>query len=202
MRRATVIDADFFRSRTQANDRGCWIWQGSAQVQGNDRRARWNGGYAYRESYSFFVGEIPPGAQINHHCDDGMCVNPDHLYAGTQRQNVDDMHRRDRGFVPEAPRGESHYLAYPEQVVDEVRRRYSAGETQKAIAADLGLSLGSVRGWISGGNRGRAPIKRQPAECGTRAGYFAHRRQDEKPCTACLEANREYMRAYKAGRAA
>jgi hypothetical protein len=68
----------------------CWIWtlslsEGYGQVS-------WNGlgGRAHRWSYQVFVGVIPVGRQINHKCDRKDCINPTHLYLGTQKQNVAD----------------------------------------------------------------------------------------------------------------
>jgi hypothetical protein len=41
-------------------------------------------------------GPIPEGMQINHHCDNARCINLDHLYLGTQRENVRDAFERGR----------------------------------------------------------------------------------------------------------
>ena len=72
----------------------CWIWtlslsEGYGQVS-------WNGlgGRAHRWSYQVFVGPIPAGRQINHKCDRKDCLNPTHLYLGTQKQNVADRFSR------------------------------------------------------------------------------------------------------------
>ena len=52
-----------------------------------------------------------PGMQANHHCDVKLCVNPEHLYEGTQRDNVRDMVQRGRGHeqnVTHCPRGHEY----------------------------------------------------------------------------------------------
>lgn len=193
-----VRDEAFIRARVRV-DPGteCWIWRGFVGVRGT--RAVYNSEYAYRIAYRVFVGEIPDGLQINHHCDNGLCVNPAHLYAGTQQQNMRDAIVRSRLSVPTAS-GEGVHNAYSDRLVDEVRARYSQGERQLDLAERFGVSLGTVRGWVSGGRRDRAPILRQRGACGTRSGYASHRRRGESPCDECREANSSYMRDYKAKR--
>lgn len=52
---------------------------------------------AHRVSFSVFKGEIPPGLCVLHRCDTPMCVNPDHLFLGTQSDNMLDMYAKNRG---------------------------------------------------------------------------------------------------------
>jgi hypothetical protein len=47
--------------------------------------------YAHRAAYKLYVGEIPKGLYILHRCDNPACVNPDHLFPGTQLTNMRDM---------------------------------------------------------------------------------------------------------------
>jgi hypothetical protein len=54
-------------------------------------------GYAHRVAWEFEHGPIPGGLQVNHRCDVRNCVRPDHLYVGTQFENVVDMIERSRG---------------------------------------------------------------------------------------------------------
>ena len=68
---------------------GCWIWIGTVHNNGYGRFSETNGKIlAHRKSYELFVGTIPDGMQINHKCHMPLCVNPNHLYAGTQKDNV------------------------------------------------------------------------------------------------------------------
>ncbi|PUA19611.1 HNH endonuclease signature motif containing protein [Glaciimonas sp. PCH181] len=56
--------------------------------------------YAHRLSYRLSKGEIPKGFSICHHCDTPSCINPNHLFAGTHKQNMHDMAKKGRGGYP------------------------------------------------------------------------------------------------------
>lgn len=77
---------------------GCWIWTGTESRYGYGQ-LRLNGTWtlAHRKSFELHKGEIPAGLSVLHHCDNRLCVNPDHLYAGTAMNNVQDMLKRGRG---------------------------------------------------------------------------------------------------------
>jgi hypothetical protein len=86
---------------------GCWLWTGGTvdrngygKVSYADRPI-----YVHRFVYERTIGPIPPGLFILHRCDVPACVNPDHLYAGTNQLNVDDKMRRGRwaGGRPATP---------------------------------------------------------------------------------------------------
>jgi len=92
-------DARFF-SKIKQSDSGCWIW--TAYVTKDGYGSFWDGTHhdearkkprmvlAHRWAYTRFNGEIADGLYVCHHCDTPSCVNPEHLFAGTQRQNVHD----------------------------------------------------------------------------------------------------------------
>jgi len=79
-------------------ENGCWRWMACTFNTGYGR-AYWNGPdkLAHRVIYTILVGEIQNKLFCCHHCDHPHCVNPDHIFLGTQRENVHDMIQKGRG---------------------------------------------------------------------------------------------------------
>jgi hypothetical protein len=86
-----------FFSNIEKTD-GCWNWKGcnirEYGMMFYEKRIK-----AHRFSYMIHKGEIEKGKYVCHTCDNPSCVNPEHLYAGTPKQNNDDKIRRGR-FKP------------------------------------------------------------------------------------------------------
>ncbi len=122
---------------------GCWIWIGTRNEYGygvvNDGRLA-SGNHrkraAHRKVYELLVGAIPNGLSILHRCDVPACVNPAHLYPGTQQQNLDDAVMR--GRVPFGSRRPDCKIS--DAALVEVRAAVARGETRAAIAKRYGVS--------------------------------------------------------------
>lgn len=82
----------------EGNSNNCWIWIGLKNKAGYGRiRMEYSDKTAHRYSYELHYGKIPKGKIICHTCDNPPCVNPEHLYAGTYKDNAQDRESRNRG---------------------------------------------------------------------------------------------------------
>lgn len=78
----------------------CWEW--TAGNRGKGGYGRFSMGRAnkpiraHRFSWELFYGPIPTGMDVLHRCDNPLCVNPRHLFLGTNLDNVRDMHAKNR----------------------------------------------------------------------------------------------------------
>ena len=80
---------------------GCWEWTASRDHNGYGKLNIGNRRHekASRIAYRLFCGRIPIGKMALHHCDNPGCVNPSHLYLGTQKENAHDRNVRGRTSV-------------------------------------------------------------------------------------------------------
>jgi hypothetical protein len=102
----------------------------------------------HRVSYFLFVGPVPAGLQVLHHCDNPSCVNPRHLFLGTQKDNMDDARRKGRD---RRASGLAHWRTKT-TLNDAATARFlhSTGVTQEEIARRLGISASLVRNILAG----------------------------------------------------
>lgn len=78
----------------------CWLWTGAKNTEGYGAFCDESGKMvkAHRYSYEFFTGNIiEDGYLACHHCDNPPCINPEHVFPGTNTDNMADMYRKGRG---------------------------------------------------------------------------------------------------------
>ena len=92
---AVPLEIRFWNKVEKTNT--CWIWTGSKNNMGYPR-ININGRVelAHRVSYRIIKGTIPEGLRVLHKCDTPLCVNPNHLFLGTQKDNMTDMSKKQR----------------------------------------------------------------------------------------------------------
>lgn len=141
--RASLIQT-FWRLTMKSPD-GCWLWRGAAlppMGHGTIRRGKKN--YTvHRLSWEIHRGPIPDGLQVCHHCDVPKCVNPDHLFIGTQADNNRDRHAKGRTVMPRL-RGSQHPGA--KLTEDDVRAIRAAHHKISApqLAKQYGVTKGAI----------------------------------------------------------
>lgn len=88
------------RARCAIDARGCWIWQGQTNKGGYGQTPfRSKMTTVHRAMYSIAKGEIPKGSAVCHTCDVRACCNPEHLWAGSAKENIGDMFAKGRAWT-------------------------------------------------------------------------------------------------------
>jgi HNH endonuclease len=105
---------------------------------------------AHRLAWETQRGCIPSGLFVCHHCDNKICVNVDHLFLGTNRDNVNDSRRKGRWTVG----SRNGRAILNEESVRRIRRMLAKGISQHDIAVQFGVAPCTV-GHIAAGNRWR-----------------------------------------------
>jgi hypothetical protein len=118
----------------------CWVWTARRNLDGYGqfRPSSWRSGgklvsahvFSYRESF----GEFDAGLQVLHRCDNPACVRAEHLFVGTQVDNVHDMIAKNRSGL--------NFLG--SDVIANILAMHGKGIKQTEIAKNVGIHKQSV----------------------------------------------------------
>ncbi len=120
------------------NDNDCWIWQKAKHRQGYGNLSyKRIPRLAHRVCWEVYFGEIPENIKVCHKCDNPSCVNPEHLFLGTQKDNVRDGIEKGR-YENRAMGKRRNKLNYDE--VLDIKRLNSEGMTRKELQKKYSVS--------------------------------------------------------------
>lgn len=149
-RRVVVVFEERFWAKVQRKSQEmCWEWVGHRHYKGYGMFKGMGGKLekAHRVSYEMRHGRVPGDMHVLHRCDNPPCVNPDHLWAGTNAENVADREAKGRGGRLQ---GSLHWAAkLTEEQVIMMRRLHAEGAKQKDIVARFGVDKSRVSAIIN-----------------------------------------------------
>jgi len=134
----------FNRKYTKKID-GCWQWKGFCTSSGHGQLGKKG---AHRFSYELFKGEIGKGLFVCHSCDNPGCVNPDHLFLGTPKDNMHDMIKKGRDRKAKGETSGTSKLK--ENEVLEIRRLSFEGKSYKELSEKFKISRVTIGQIIRG----------------------------------------------------
>lgn len=139
-----------FYNNIKINSQGCWIWHGSKDKDGYGNFSFEGEQRAHRVAYKLWIGEIPNGMMVCHHCDTPACVNPEHLFLGTAKDNTQDMIKKGRNiqrYIDRSGKNNGH-AKLTEEDIQNIRALYGSKKfTHRSLAKKFNVSrtnIGSI----------------------------------------------------------
>lgn len=124
--------------------RNCWEWTGSKNGHSPKHQyGTFANQRAHRYVYEMEIGEIPNGMCVLHRCDNTLCVNPRHLFTGTQTDNINDMIKKGRGADNSGIKNPRAKLSH--SIVRKIRIMYSTGLSAGRISKIFNIPWGTAQ---------------------------------------------------------
>lgn len=139
-----VPEAERFAAWSKPDPSGCLLWQGALDRKGygHFRKTRQRVQVlAHRYAWEAANGPIPDGLLVCHKCDVPRCVNVEHLFLGTAKDNIHDMLRKGRGRAGDKPGEESGSAKLTNEQVLAIR---ASAEISRIVAARYGVALQTI----------------------------------------------------------
>lgn len=133
----------------------CWVWKGTIiRISKTNHRGvlaiENNQYYAHRLSWELTHGSIPRGLHVCHHCDNPLCVNPKHLFVGTQQDNMKDKAQKGRGKYVRKTGEKSSFSKLTQTQADWAKIQLALGRSKRSIASSLGVHRSCIYKIASG----------------------------------------------------
>ena len=132
----------------------CWLWtganRGGKRPYGVFAIKKRQMESAHRVSWVMHYGAIPEGLYVCHRCDNAACVNPEHLFLGTQKDNIHDMIGKDRQDWSGLEKGRQPRSLTLEMVREIRARAFAEKMPHRKLAAEYGLHRATVSKIIRG----------------------------------------------------
>jgi hypothetical protein len=150
---------DYFNARVlRGEPDACWLWQSTAFANGYPLCCYGGNLLATRVSYGLHYQEDPGPLFVCHRCDTPLCVNPNHLFLGTARDNMLDMKAKGRARYNTDPRPESRGESNPTAKLSNASaaqiRILARSQSMYSIAKAIGMSSTGVAAIIKGDTYG------------------------------------------------
>jgi hypothetical protein len=141
----SITNEKIIFNRHVIRKKGCWGWNGAKAHFGYGFMK--SGGKmdrAHRVSWRIYKGKIPKGKLVLHKCDNPICSNPDHLYLGTQKDNIRDIYLRKRNHNQHGIK--NHQSKLTEEKVIEIRKKYKGKHGELTmLGKEYGVNYNTIR---------------------------------------------------------
>lgn len=147
--------AKFFARTIPEPNTGCLLWTGYGNKKGYGITRFWPSGdrLAHRVAWFIAHGPVPEGLLVLHRCDTPACVNVEHLFVGTPRENNDDRDAKGRWRVVGQPGERNGMAKISDADAERVFPLYLSGKTQWQIGEILGVSQTQIGNILRGKER-------------------------------------------------